>query len=173
MFSSTNVSRICHFCGNFNTERHNIKKSQHPIIFQTEKLRWWEQDYKRPQVHQVRKLSFSQDSDSINPVLLPSQLRCDEKKKKVYKKTFGKVVWKFSEDRPRRAGSTSYFTNCSLPAHSPGLRAAEQTCHCPGMAGGPGLSRSHLGGPQPRSPERVLTDPARYLWTGDDFYEKH
>lgn len=51
---------------------------------------------------------------------LTTQMR--RKKKKVYKKTFGKVVWKFSEDRPRRAGSTSYFTNCSLPAHSSGLR---------------------------------------------------
>lgn len=95
------------------------------------------------------------------------------RRKKVYKKTFEKVVRKFSEDRPRRAGSTPYFINCSQPVHSPGLRAAEQTCHCPGMASSPELSRSHLRGTQPRSPEGVLTDPARYLRTGDDFYEKH
>lgn len=104
-------------------------------------------------------------------MLLPSLLRCDEKK--FIRKLFDKVVWKFSEDRPRRAGSTPYHTICTLPTYSPGLRAAEQTGHCPGIARDPGLSASHLGGPQPQSPEKVLTEAARYLLTGDFFYEKH
>lgn len=105
--------------------------------------------------------SSSQDVDSINPVLLPSQLK--RRRKKVSKKTFDKVTWKFSEDRPRRAGSTPYFTNCSRPAHSPGLRAAEQKHHCPGVARGQGLPGSHLGGLRsrcPRGPNRPRWLPA-------------
>lgn len=112
--------------------------------------------------------SSSQDSDSINPVLLPSLLRCDEKKFIRKLSVSGLEVFRGPPKECRK-----YTLLHKLPTYSPGLRAAEQTGHCPGIARDPGLSGSHLGGPQSRSPEKVLTEPARYLLTGDDFYEKH